>query len=40
MIRKSGTPNNKSNPNGTLENKRHQMSDKNYENAGGKVQKK
>lgn len=38
-IRAGGGPTNKSNPNGGLENKRHQMNDKAYKEAGGEVEK-
>jgi hypothetical protein len=38
-IRKLGGPTNKSNPNGRLENKRFQMSDKRYRAAGGTQEK-
>jgi RHS repeat-associated protein len=36
FIRQGGGPTNKSNPNGGLSNKRHQMSDERYQAAGGK----
>ena len=38
-IRARGGANNKSNPNGTLENKRYQMNEERYRAAGGKVDK-
>ena len=38
-IRLRGGPKNKSNPNGTLENKRYQMNEERYREAGGKVDK-
>ena len=39
QIRLGGGPTNKSNPNGQLENKRHQMNEQRYTDAGGTVNK-
>ena len=40
MIRKHGTPVTPNNPNGTLDNKRYQVNDKDYKSSGGTEKKK